>query len=117
MIFGLWILSCHITVASSEDFYKHSPEDAAHYEKKLIERLTQKSPRYTPPYGVGATFVTVDPMVRQILGINEREGHWTASIVIFIRYENEDLIWNPEDYGNVSSIEVSYDLLWTPVVG
>ena len=115
---SFWVICLVILpVNLRKTLHPHSPEVAAHYEKELIKLLEMKAPKHTPPNGAGHTDVMIDPMLRQLLDVNEREGYWVASIIIPVKYENQNITWNPADYGNITFIQVQPDVLWVPVVG
>ncbi|XP_076448662.1 acetylcholine receptor subunit beta-type unc-29-like [Babylonia areolata] len=60
--------------------------------------------------------VNVSIHVGSVLYLNDAEQTMTCSTYIVVKWQDISLVWNPEDYGNVSKTEMSPDSVWKPTL-
>ena len=90
-------------------FFQNSAE-----ENGLVEKLTQRLTKLTPPAGMLNNSVTVFCDLYQIVDVDEKNGVIKLKIWLFISYKMEEKLWDPSEHGNMTNIQLKGDTLWRP---
>lgn len=92
---------------------KVSPEDANaifNYKKQLMSKLLTGYDKTLKPPGVTKVFLNFE--IHQILNLMERDQIIILNTWINQNWKDARLVWNPSDYGNLTSIIIPSDKLW-----
>lgn len=87
-------------------------------ETRLLNYLTQRHDKRTMPLGhTNDTFkVTMGAGIRQIIGVDEKNQIFDGFYYFYQQWEDEQLVWNPADFGGLDSVLVSEGTIWIPTI-
>ena len=87
-------------------------------EGRIVENITTDYDRTLRPVLDHQTILnlTFNMKIWQIMEIDEKHQKITIQNYFQMRWVNEMLRWNPEDFGNITNVPVRPDQVWTPDV-
>lgn len=86
------------------------------YEKKLLNDLLDNYDNRIKPYGVDNETFTISFMlaIHQIIDVDEKNQILHGSYAAGATWTDEDLMWDPDNYGGIDSIALPADAIWKP---
>lgn len=93
------------------DFFK-----AGSYQKKLLDKLFKNyDPLERPVFDDTKTMnVSIGLAIQQIVDVDEKKQIIVFSGWLDMSWTDYSLQWNPEEYGNISTIRVPPNKIWIP---
>ncbi|CAH1786542.1 unnamed protein product [Owenia fusiformis] len=58
--------------------------------------------------------VYVQLSLQQILNLDEKNQHLQTGTMLTLRWHDDYLMWNPEEYGNITYLPIHSSLIWIP---
>jgi len=103
--------AAHLTYRDGTD-----PHESADY--KLSMRLVDKYPQgynvlpTANPHDV--VHVSLQLALYHIVDMNEKAQTLTTNCEVITKWNDVFLVWDPEDYGNITSTRLPWETVWTP---
>ena len=86
-------------------------------EKELTDLLETKLTQNSPPAGMLNQTVFLFIGVYQILDVDEKNGHLTMKLWMYVYYRFKSPLWDPKHYKNVTRLQFNPNTFWVPDIG
>ena len=86
------------------------------HERDLMQFLEGRLTKYTHPFDMLNNTVFIYFDLYQILEVDEKNGVLQAKFWLYYYYYAPSAEWEPEDYGNISTMLVPAKTFWTPSI-
>ncbi|BFZ00258.1 hypothetical protein BsWGS_03297 [Bradybaena similaris] len=100
------------------DTMNRGPTRAARERMSALQKMLSSHPSLqdglVPFNQDGEVLLNVTVKVSQIYGLDEVTETVDSFVIIYVAWEDQDIVWNPSNYSNISEVQIPKDRLWSP---